>query len=144
MSDSQTLATPAGLVTVVSKPVTRRWWQRRPEPNAAHLGFLTDHWLELSAAAYRGYLRHGAGAVAVIDHADEDTWASRLVYTTQIHTLPGATEADFEGWPAHQLETYDPESEALTVFAGDAVTGYVLRGSVPPPEALRVASAPLN
>ena len=150
---SETLVTPDGLVTVTTAPPPRRrWWhrlRRGPEPSAADAfrDLIADRWLGLSAAAYQGYRRHGAGAIGLLADPDGSgsIRADRPVYVTQVHTLPGATRADFDGWSARQLETYDPRAEALVVVARpDGITGYLVRGSVPPPQALRSASAPLN
>ena len=145
---SPTLATPDGLVTVEgAPPPRRRWWQRRrpADPSdARYRAFLAEHWVALSAAAYRGFRRHGAGAVALaVDVATPRP--DRLAYVTQVHTLPGATEADFDGWAARALETYDPEQEALVVFAEPRrIVGYLVRGTTPPAEAMRRAAASGN
>ena len=153
---SDTLVTARGLVTVVAEaaPAPRGWrrwlpWRRPAEDPArsAHRDLIGDHWVELSAAAYRGYRRHGAGAAVVVapPGAGPELALGRLVFVTQVHTLPGASEADFDGWAAQQLETYDPEAEALVVFAEpERIVGYLVRGDVSPPEALRAASFPLN
>ncbi|WP_412062867.1 hypothetical protein [Rubrivirga sp. IMCC45206] len=142
---SVSLATPRGLVTITSAPARSRRRRARAE---AHRAFLADHWPELSAAAFEGFARHGAGAVALI-RARGARWfrpapfePERLLYTTQIHRLPGATEADFDGWEACQLETYDPRSSALVVFVeGRALAGYRVAGQPSPPVALREARA---
>ncbi len=142
------VATPRGLVTITSsRPASGRARSRAE----SHRAFLVDHWPELSAAAYEGYRRHGAGAVVL--------WRSerprrfrprpfepeRLFYTTQIHSLPGTTEADFDGWEARQLEAYDPEAEGLVVLVeGDGVAGYRVAGQPPPPVALRASRAREN
>ena len=151
---SETLVTPDGLVTVTTAPPPRpSWWRRlfrrRPAapPAETHRNLIADRWLGLCAAAYQGYRRHGAGAIGLLaDPEDPATIRTdRLVYVTQIHTLPGATEADFDGWSARQLETYDPRAEALVVVARpEGITGFLVRGSVTPPQALRSVSAPLN
>lgn len=148
-SDSSvSVATPRGLVTITApRPASRR----RRTRQQAHRDFLASHWAELSAAAYEGYRRHGAGAVVL--------WRSerprrfrprpfepeRLFYTTQIHALPGTSEADFDGWEARQLETYDPQTEGLVVFVeGDGVAGYRVAGQPSPPEAHRASRAREN
>ncbi len=145
---SVSVATPRGLVTITSPTPASRRARARVD---AHRDFLAGHWAELSAAAYEGYRRHGAGAVVL--------WRSerprrfrprpfepeRLFYTTQIHNLPGTTEADFDGWEAHQLETYDPDAEGLVVFVeGDGVAGYRVAGQPSPPQALLATRAREN
>lgn len=142
------VATPRGLVTITSRSDAGRRQRARAE---AHRAFLTDHWAELSAAAYEGYRRHGAGAVVLWRHDRPRRWRprpfepERLWYTTQIHNLPGTTDGDFSGWEAEQLETYDPEAEGLVVFVeGDGVAGYRVAGQPSPPEAHRDARAREN
>ena len=143
-----TLVTPRGAVTIASRADAPRRARSRAD---AHRDFVASHWSELAAAAFEGYQRHGAGAVVL--------WRSerprrlrprpfepeRLFYTTQIHNLPGTTEADFDGWEAEQLETYDPRSEALVVYVeGGGVAGYRVAGAPPPPQALLEARAAHN
>ena len=143
-----TLVTPRGAVTITSHPDAPRRQQARAD---AHRDFLASHWAELAAAAYEGYQRHGAGAVVLWRNDAPRRFRprpfepERLFYTTQIHNLPGTTEADFDGWEARQLETYDPESEGLVVFVeGGGVVGYRAAGTPPPPRALLDARADLN
>ena len=142
------VATPRGLVTLTSQDGLGRRPRARAE---AHRAFLASHWPELSAAAYEGYRRHGAGAV-VLWRSDRPRRfrprpfePERLWYTTQIHALPGTTEADFDGWEARQLEAYDPQAEGLVVFVeGAGVVGYRVAGDPRPPQALREARVAEN
>ena len=145
---SVSVATPRGLVTITSGPAPSRRARSRAE---AHRDFLAGHWAELSAAAYEGYRRHGAGAVVLWrGERPRRLWPrpfepERLFYTTQIHALPGTTEADFDGWEARQLETYDPDAEGLVVFVeGGGVVGYRVAGQPAPPEALRASRVRQN
>jgi hypothetical protein len=139
-----TLATPRGLVTITAPG--------RPSRRADdHRRFLVEHWAELSAAAFEGYRRHGAGAVVLWRAAGPRRFRprpfepERLWYTTQIHAIPGTSSDDFDGWEARQLETYDPQAAALVVFVeGDRVAGYRVAGDPPPPEALRLSQAQSN
>lgn len=145
---SVSVSTPRGLVTITSDaPRSRRARSRA----AAHHDFLAGHWAELSAAAYEGYRRHGAGAVVLWRQNRPRRFRprpfepERLFYTTQIHNLPGTSETDFDGWEARQLETYDPDAEGLVVFVeGDGVVGYRVAGAPTPPEALRASRAQEN
>ena len=144
--------TPRGAVTIASRPGPDRRARRRLE---AHRAFVAGHWAELAAAAYAGYRRHGAGAV-VLWRADgprrrlpgsapHPFEPERLWYATQIHTLPGTTAADFDGWEARQLEAYDPDAEGLVVFVeGGGVRGYRVSGPPAPPQALAEARAGEN
>lgn len=143
-----TLSTPRGLVTITEPERASRRDRTRAE---AHRQFLADHWAELSAAAFEGYRRHGAGAVVLWRGEGPRRFRprpfepERLWYTTQIHAIPGTTDADFDGWEAHQLETYDPRADALVVFVeGDRVAGYRVAGDTAPPEALRLSQTRLN
>ena len=145
---SVSVATPRGLVTITSATPRSRRSRSRAE---AHRDFLAGHWAELSAAAYEGYRRHGAGAVVLWRGEAPRRFRprpfepERLFYTTQIHSLPGTTEADFDGWEARQLETYDPDAEGLVVFVeGGGVVGYRVAGQPSPREALRTARAREN
>ena len=142
------LATPRGLVTIVSQAPHGRRARARADD---HRAFLAGHWPELSAASYEGYRRHGAGATVLWRAHRPSRFRprpfepERLSYTTQIHALPGTTDADFEGWEARQLESYDPEAEALVVFVeGAGVVGYRVAGQPAPPEALRSVRAGEN
>ena len=147
-TETLTLATPQGLLEIAQSGGLARGPRARA---AEHHGFLADHWAELAAAAYEGYRRHGAGAVVLWrESAPRRLFRrpfepERLWYTTQIHALPGTTEADFDGWEAHQLELYDPEGEALVVFVeGGRPQGYRVAGDPTPPRARQRAGASLN
>ena len=143
-SQTTTLSTPRGLVAITN----RAGASRRAE---AHREFLADHWAELSAAAFEGYRRHGAGAVVLWRDAAPRRFRprpfepERLWYTTQIHAIPGTSSDDFDGWEARQLEAYDPQSEGLVVFVeGGALAGYRVAGDPAPPDALRQSKARMN
>ncbi|MEM1056698.1 MAG: hypothetical protein AAGI52_14345 [Bacteroidota bacterium] len=141
MSESRTssVATADGLVTIESQPDPSRQVRRRED---AHHSFLASHWAELKGAAHTGFREYGAGTVVLWREAEPRRWRprpfepERLWYTTQVHVLPGATEADFDGWEARLIETYDPSTEALVVFVeGKTITGYRLQGTLSPQEA---------
>lgn len=145
---TSTLATPHGLVTITAAGRPPRRVRARA---AEHRRFLAEHWAELSAAAFEGYRRHGAGAVVLWREDGPRRFRprpfepERLWYTTQIHAIPGTTDDDFDGWEARQLETYDPQAEGLVVFVeGGGLAGYRVAGDPPPPEALRRSRARLN
>ena len=145
-SHTTTLATPRGLVAITGRAEAAR--RKRSED---HRQFLADHWAELSAAAFEGYRRHGAGAVVLRRDAAPRRFRprpfepERLWYTTQIHAIPGTTDDDFDGWEARQLEAYDPQSEGLVVFVeGKALSGYRVAGDPAPPVALRLSKARSN
>ena len=142
------LPTPRGDVHITSAAPRSRRARSRAD---AHRAFLAGHWAELAAAAYAGYTRHGAGAVVLWREErprrlrPRPFEPERLWYTTQIHAIPGTTEADFDGWEAHQLETYDPQAHALVVFVeGDGLSGYRVSGDPAPPAAHRQSAAMLN
>ena len=145
---SITAVTPRGFVRVTSPVPASRRAERRAE---AHRQFVLDHWAELSAAAYEGYRRHGAGAVVLWREDAPRRFRprpfqpERLWYTTQIHALPGTTDRDFDGWEAQQLETYDPQAEGLVVIVeGDGLAGYRVAGDPAPPDAHRQSAAGAN
>ena len=117
----------------------------------AHQRFLAGHSRELAAAAFEGYSRHGAGAVVLWRETAPRRFRprpfepERLFYSTQLHVLPGATEATFDGWEAEQIERYDPQTESVVLFVEGAVfTAYRVSGPTPPPDALQAARARWN
>lgn len=145
---STTLVTPHGSVTIVSRPDDSRPARRRRDE---HRDFLASHWPGLAAAAYEGYGRHGAGAVVLWTETRPRRLLrrpfepERLFYTTQIHAIPGTSDADFDGWEARELETYDPQRQALVVFVESGrVMGYRASGTLAPPVALRRSRAAHN
>ena len=147
-TETLTLATPHGLLQIAQAAERPRRQRARA---GDHRRFVADHWPELAAAAFEGYRRHGAGAVVLWREAPPRRLLrrafepERLWYTTQIHALPGTAEADFDGWEAEQLESYDPQGEALVVFVeGGRPQGYRIAGDPAPPAARRLAGASLN
>lgn len=147
-TETLTLATPHGLLEIAQAGALERRQRARA---ADHHGFLAGHWPELAAAAYEGFLRHGAGAVVLWREAAPRRRGrrpfepERLGYATQIHALPGTTEADFEGWEAQQLEHYEPERQALVVFVeGGRPQGYRVAGDPSPHDARARARVGLN
>lgn len=147
MSHRSSIVTTAGLVEITGDPALAR-----DRARDGHDAFLADHWPDLSAAAWDGFLRYGAGAV-VLWRERAPGWGrarpfvpERLWYATQAHTLPGAdAERDFDGWPAQLIERYDPRREAVVVILeGACRRGYAVAGDVAPVEAHRRAQARLN
>ncbi len=145
---TETLVTARGLVTVTAAPEPGRAAARR-EP--ALRAFLADQWEGLAAAAYGGFREHGAGAVVLWRDEKPRLWRprpfepERLWFATQAHVIPGATRMDFDGWVADLIETYDPEREAIVVFSeGGAVSGFLVSGTLAPPQAHVAAGARLN
>lgn len=148
MTDSHrdTYVSAEGLIEVTRE--ARAPSARRAE---AHARFVADHWPELSAAAYEGYLRHGAGAVVLWRERAPGRLRprpfapERLWYATQVHNLPGAGPDAFDGWAARQLEHYDPrEAAVVVIIEGQHMAGYRVTGPPDPPEAHRRAAAALN
>ena len=141
---TETLSTPQGLVTIAAAPDVG-WWARRAE--GKHRQFIADHWSGLAAAAWAGFQRHGAGAVVltVPEERGQGIERATLFFATQIHNLPGMTEADFSGWEARQIEEYDPQSEVVVVvLVKGRVHGYRATGPVEPTAAFRGNQASLN
>ena len=140
-------------------------------PAPVHLDFVAEHWRGLAAAAGAGYARHGAGAVVLLSPEVEHKtgwlpgWLERLGlkkrapqhpfkvhqmwYATRLGALPGVA-VDPRGWEVEQLQTYQPEAEAVVLFIGEAPTGrrslraYRVRGMLRPAQALAHARASLN
>ncbi|MEO0559204.1 MAG: hypothetical protein AAF170_13590 [Bacteroidota bacterium] len=140
-----TFSTPRGLIRILHSGEASRTRVER------HLRFLVDNGVELAAAAFEGYTRHGAGAVVVWREEAPRRFRprpfepERLWYSTQLHVLPGATAATFSGWEAQQIEIYDPQIESVVLFLeGSRFSAYRIQGPMTPPLALRGAQAVLN
>ena len=139
--------TPKGPVRIAMAENRRAGTARCRE----HQQFVADHSRELAAAAFEGYSRHGAGAVVLWRETSPRRFRprpfepERLFYSTQLHVLPGATEATFDGWEAEQIEVYDPQSESIVLFIeGSIFTAYRVSGPTAPPDALVGARARWN
>jgi len=153
---TETLAAAGGTLTVLRPvPATARASRRVPE----HLRFIGEHWPGLSAAAYAGFTRHGAGAVVLFGGENpagpvlrrrgsgRPFEPQRLFYATTLLGLPGPPPADWTAtWEARRMDTYDPETEGLVVFVeGEAPPrGYLVSGSPAPRAAYLGAQAMLN
>lgn len=153
---TQTLVGEAGTVTIARPALGGRAARRAPD----HMQFIADHWPGLAAAAYAGFLRHGAGLVVLFGEAEGETFLSRwglarrsepfrahrLFYATAVQAIPGVPR-DWAGtWEALQLETYDPEREGLVALVEGkaAPCGYRVVGGLRPPEAHLRAQTMLN
>jgi hypothetical protein len=118
-----------------------------------HHDFLTDHWMDVAAASYLGFKRHGIGTVVV---AERDPASGRLDDMMSTHNLM-YSPAD-GGWLKHQEErlpaqwldtrfqSYDPNDTAVVVMAdGDgSFRTYTVEGTPAPPRAYELVNARQN
>lgn len=120
-----------------------------------HHDFLTDHWMDVAAASYLGFTRHGIGTVVV---TERDQASGRLHDLMSTHNLMYGPDGVRDGWleqqrdrlPAQWLDTrfqsYDPNESAVVVMAdGDgSLRVYVAQGTPAPPRAFELVQARSN
>jgi hypothetical protein len=118
-----------------------------------HHDFLTDHWMDVAAASYLGFKRHGIGTVVV---AERDQVSGRLNDMMSTHNLMyspadgGWLKQQEERLPAQWLDTrfqsYDPNEAAVVVMAdGDgSFRTYTVKGTPAPPRAFELVNARSN
>lgn|SRR6056297_2318217 len=118
-----------------------------------HHDFLTDHWMDVAAASYLGFKRHGIGTVVV---TPRDPAEGRVQDTVGMHNLMYSPASG--GWlkqqadrlPADWLDTrfqsYDPNEAAIVVMAdGDgSVRAYAVNGTPAPPRSYELVNARQN
>jgi len=118
-----------------------------------HHDFLTDHWMDVAAASYLGFRRHGIGTVVV---TERDQATGRLDDVIKTHNLMyspaegGWLKQQEERLPARWLDTrfqsYDPNASAVVVMAdGDgSLRVYTVEGTPDPPRAYELVQARSN
>ena len=118
-----------------------------------HHDFLTDHWMDVAAASYLGFKRHGIGTVVV---TERDPATGRLDDVIKTHNLM-YSPAD-GGWLKQQedrlpgpwldtrFQSYDPNESAIVILVdGDgSIRVYELEGTPSPPRAYDVVEARKN
>jgi len=118
-----------------------------------HHDFLTDHWMDVAAASYLGFKRHGIGTVVV---TERDPATGRLDDVIKTHNLM-YSPAD-GGWLKQQedrlpgpwldtrFQSYDPNESAIAILVdGDgSIRVYELEGTPSPPRAYEVVEARKN
>jgi len=119
----------------------------------AHHDFLTEHWMDVAAASFLGFKRHGIGTVVV---TERDQASGRLDDVIKTHNLMyspaegGWLKQQQERLPAQWLDTrfqsYAPNESAIVVMAdGDgSLRVYVADGTPAPPRAFELVQARSN
>jgi hypothetical protein len=122
----------------------------------AHHDFLIDHWMDVAAASYLGFKRHGIGAVVV---EERDPATGRLDDMLSTHNLMYSPDATWTGgwlkqqeerlpsqWLDTRFQSYDPNESAIVVMAdGDgSYRAYTVEGTPAPPRAFELVQARSN
>lgn len=147
---STTLIAPNGHMVTVKAPDE----QPTNDPKEdTHHDFLTEHWMDVAAASYLGFKRHGIGTVVV---SERDPATGRLDDVLKTHNLMyspadgGWLNQQEERLPSQWLDTrfqsYDPNETAIVVLAdGDgSLRTYTVQGTPAPPRAFELVQARSN
>jgi hypothetical protein len=119
----------------------------------AHHDFLTDHWMDVAAASFLGFKRHGIGAVVV---TQRDPAVSPIHESIGTHKL--LYSPDSGGWLTYQSErlptdwldtrfqSYNPNESAVIVMADDdgSFRVYAVDGTPAPPRSYELVQARQN
>lgn len=145
-----TLIDQNGHLVTVKAPNDQLGDDRKEE---THHNFLTDRWMDVAAAAYLGFTRHGIGTVVV---AERDPAVGRVDDLVSTHNLLySPADGDWlkqqedrlpDQWLDTRFQSYDPNESALVVMAdGDGtLRGYAVDGTPRPPRAYEVVRARQN
>jgi hypothetical protein len=118
-----------------------------------HHDFLTDHWMDVAAASYLGFKRHGIGTVVV---TERDPAASPIHESIGTHKLlyspasGGWLRYNEERLPTEWLDTrfqsYDPNESAVVVMADEdgSFRAYAVDGTPAPPRSYELVQARQN
>lgn len=119
----------------------------------AHHGFLTDHWMDVAAASYLGFKRHGIGTVVVTQRDPAASPIHESIGTRKLLYSPadgGWLKQQEERLPAEWLDTrfqsYAPNESALVVMADDdgSLRVYAVSGTPAPPRSYELVQARQN
>lgn len=149
MRSTTLLATNGHLVTIKSPDD-----QPTNDPKEdTHHDFLADHWMDVAAASYLGFRRHGIGTVVVTERDPATGRLDDLVKTHNLMYSPadgGWLKQQEERLPAQWLDTrfqsYDPNESAVVILADSdgSIRVYELQGTPPPPKAYELVEAHKN
>jgi hypothetical protein len=120
-----------------------------------HHDFLTDHWMDVAAASYLGFKRHGIGAVVV---TQRDPAASPIHEHIGTHKLLYSPDGVRSGWLTHnedrlpadwldtRFQSYDPNESAIVVMADEdgSLRVYAVDGTPAPPRSYELVQARQN
>lgn len=145
-----TLIDPNGHLVTVKAPED----QPTNDPKEdRHHDFLTDHWMDVAAASYLGFKRHGIGTVVI---PERDPASGRLDDVIKTHNLlyspadGGWLKQQEERLPVQWMDTrfqsYDPNESAIVVIADQdgSLRTYAVEGTPAPPRAFEVVEARKN
>ena len=118
-----------------------------------HHDFLTDHWMDVAAASYLGFKRHGIGTVVV---TKRDPAAGRVHESVGMHNLMYSPanggwlkqqdERLSTDWLDTRFQSYNPNEAAIVVMADEdgSFRAYAVNGSPAPPRAFELVNARQN
>ncbi len=118
-----------------------------------HHDFLTEHWMDVAAASYLGFKRHGIGTVII---TERDQASGRLGDVIKTHNLMyspadgGWLKQQEERLPIQWIDTrfqsYDPNESAVVVVADEdgSLRVYAVEGTPAPPRAYELVEARSN
>jgi len=118
-----------------------------------HHDFLTEHWMDVAAASYLGFKRHGIGTVVV---TQRDPAAGAVHASVGMHNLMyspaegGWLNQQEERLPADWLDarfqSYNPNEAAIVVMVDEdgSLRTYAVDGTPAPPRAFELVNARQN
>lgn len=136
--------------------VTVMWPDGQPtnDPKEdAHHDFLAENWMDVAAASYLGFKRHGIGTVVITERDPVDSPVHESIGTHNLLYSPaegGWLTQQAERLPIEWLDTrfqsYDPNESAVVVMAdGDgSLRVYAVEGTPAPPRAYELVRARQN
>lgn len=118
-----------------------------------HHDFLTDHWMDVAAASYLGFKRHGLGTVVVTERDPAASPIHESIGTRKLLYSPADGEwlkEQEERLPADWLDTrfqsYDPRESAIVVMADrdGSFRVYAVDGTPAPPRSYELVQTRQN
>jgi len=118
-----------------------------------HHDFLTDHWMDVAAASFLGFKRHGIGTVVV---TQRDPAASPIHESIGTHKLLYSPASG--GWLKHneerlpdewldtRFQSYNPNESAIVIMADEdgSLRVYAVDGTPAPPRSYELVQARQN
>jgi len=118
-----------------------------------HHDFLTDHWMDVAAASYLGFKRHGIGAVVVTQRdparsaIHESIGTHKLLYSpAQRSWIEEQGDRLPEQWLDTQFQSYDPNERAIVVMVDEDGSSrvYAVDGTPAPPRSFELVRSRQN
>mgnify|MGYP006919944302 FL=1 len=119
----------------------------------AHHDFLTDHWMDVAAASYLGFKRHGIGTVVVTQRdpasspIHESIGTHKLLYSAASGGwLKNHEERLPTEWLDTRFQSYNPNESAVVIMSGDdgSLRVYAVEGTPAPPRSYELVQARQN